>query len=429
MKGIFGWLVICCYLSPCLGVTSRGETTVGRTQGVFSRQIDASSRSQNDAVDLIDWRTRDESFDHGTHRVLPYSSKNGKGKKGMMMSMGKGMKSKKAKSASAKSGKGKMGKGMKGMMKKKADDCTTEPSPEKTKSPSTSPVKGPTRSPVKAPTKQPTAPTTNAPVVTPTNAPVPPPTNSPVVAPTNAPVVSPTNAPVPPPTNPPVVAPTDAPVPPPTSSPVVAPTNAPIVTPTDAPVPPPTNSPVVAPTSAPIVAPTDAPAAPPTDGTCTCQPRCLTFRFTPSATCDDLSLTDRPGLVRSSCEIEPAGNAPVTNLVPTVLSNVQFATASRMFDAGTRNDTVAGNVAPGETFEFCFDTTDLITGDPFLITNWGLFLFGINAQGDVLVNGVFVVFTNECDVFPVITAGDQLGWLSVVDVTGPSGDTCPAAIV
>ena len=133
--------------------------------------------------------------------------------------------------------------------------------------------------------------------------------------------------------------------------------------------------------------------------------------------------------MRSSCEIEPAGNAPVTNLVPTVLSNVQFATASRMFDAGTRNDTVAGNVAPGETFEFCFDTTDLITGDPFLITNWGLFLFGINAQGDVLVNGVFVVFTNECDVFPVITAGDQLGWLSVVDVTGPSGDTCPAAIV
>jgi hypothetical protein len=117
----------------------------------------------------------------------------------------------------------------------------------------------------------------------------------------------------------------------------------------------------------------------------------------------------------------------VTDFVPISVSNVQMSESAPLFAGGNRNNSVAGYLEPGETFQYCFSRIDSDTGEKFTLGNWASFVFALNAKSQVLINAFFIIFSNDCNVFPLISAGDQMGWLTVIDVQQPGADECTAA--
>ena len=50
---------------------------------------------------------------------------------------------------------------------------------------------------------------------------------------------------------------------------------------------------------------------------------------------------------------------------------------------------------------------------------------GVNAQQTEIINTWIIGFTNECDVFPIFSVGDAIGWLEIIDFSFPTNQYCP----
>ena len=69
--------------------------------------------------------------------------------------------------------------------------------------------------------------------------------------------------------------------------------------------------------------------------------------------------------------------------------------------------------------------TDTVLTASTLTKSFQITILAENAGGDAILNVVSFSFTNECNVFPILAVGDQIGWVRLTSVSSPSVQYCP----
>lgn len=163
--------------------------------------------------------------------------------------------------------------------------------------------------------------------------------------------------------------------------------------------------------------PSSFPSSTPTQGDlCTCQPGTLTLTIDYALTCEDRTiLTGDPGVEEAQCLTFSRSDPMVTDPVPVSVESVLiFELDARLGILTTTNITES------------FASGDTITYESFAVTDTDAVLSGVvphalqvtingfNEAGDDLTNSYVIIYTNECDIYPVLTEGSTIGWSSLV---------------
>jgi hypothetical protein len=144
---------------------------------------------------------------------------------------------------------------------------------------------------------------------------------------------------------------------------------------------------------------------------CGCQPATYTFTFDFNLTCDD---TDVAGpVIFKDCYTGILGQeeVPDAELVPVIVQNVQIFELDQNLQVSAQTERV-GTFDDGSNFTYTsvistmpdqLNPTSLPRGLQLVIT-------GLNDKQEVTVQSITFIYTNDCGVFPVLTAGETAGW-------------------
>mmetsp|Transcript_45956 Transcript_45956/g.112128 ORF Transcript_45956/g.112128 Transcript_45956/m.112128 type:complete len:692 (+) Transcript_45956:127-2202(+) len=232
--------------------------------------------------------------------------------------------------------------------------------------------------------------------------------------------------------------PTDPPTDP---APTLAPVPAPVPVPTLAPVP----APVMAPTFSPATSLRPATISPATSLTpitlgpnnvgitvCACQPGQYLMTFGFSQTCDGSTVTPAiEGVNAVTCEVSVTSDdgtpVPGGDPVPVRVGAIQT------IEFGQTGQTVGQSVVNvdlnnGSLFRY---TSISVTSTEFLTdetvpgkVEW--IFTGRNAEGQIVQQSISMEFSDDCDAYPVLSVGEQLGWVSFTELTAPPSAVCPS---
>jgi hypothetical protein len=159
----------------------------------------------------------------------------------------------------------------------------------------------------------------------------------------------------------------------------------------------------IVPSSVPSTVPSLAPAS---ADICVCQPDQITFVLDFTLNCDDRTiLTGNPGIKDAACLIFPDGVDPI----PVSLESVLIYETDLDF-----------NLINMVNYTESFSSGDMITyknSGGLIPTGITVALKGINKDGEKVTNSFAILYTNQCDVYPVLVDGDQIGWTKLVCTT------------
>ena len=136
-------------------------------------------------------------------------------------------------------------------------------------------------------------------------------------------------------------------------------------------------------------------------------------------------MEDRPGISETACEaLNQDGTQPDDgDDVPVTITSVQILELNRE-DQPLSQETRDGVFVDGQEFNY----TSVTVRNPDLDEAVGalqIALDGRNAQGAQIINSWIIKFTNECGIFPLLEADDQIGWTVFVSSTLPEAKFCP----
>jgi hypothetical protein len=162
---------------------------------------------------------------------------------------------------------------------------------------------------------------------------------------------------------------------------------------------------------------------------CACFPSTYTFMLDLGQLCSQSSLPSS-GIESAMCSVLSESGTVLNNtltMVPLSVSEITVHELGQNLGTG-----IIPTQIPGDSF---------ITGDSFTYTSSsvgtqggldtsiasGVFprglelrLRGINLFSEIVDNNFTIVFSNECDVFPVVQKGDQIGWVKFVSISSLS---------
>jgi hypothetical protein len=151
---------------------------------------------------------------------------------------------------------------------------------------------------------------------------------------------------------------------------------------------------------------------------CACQPAAFTLSLDLGGTCDSNDFNGKPGIEETVCAILDE-NDKLTERVPVSISKVQITefdqTVENIKAQKTYNER---NYTTGDAFEFTGFLADAgaITDAVAVPGSLLVELSGVDKDGNLVDNSWVIDFKNGCDVFPVIAAGQRLGWAVFVRV-------------
>lgn len=158
------------------------------------------------------------------------------------------------------------------------------------------------------------------------------------------------------------------------------------------------------------IVPSSVPSlAPVTADTCICQPNQISFVLDFALTCDDRTiLTGDPGIKEAECLIFPDGVDPI----PVSVESVHIFETDQ--DLNLINQlNINETLSSGGTIVYN-SFASINSPEEIIPTGITVQLNGINANGESITNSFVILYTNECDVYPVLTNGDQIGWTKLV---------------
>jgi hypothetical protein len=149
---------------------------------------------------------------------------------------------------------------------------------------------------------------------------------------------------------------------------------------------------------------------------CACQPTVYRMQLQLDLTCEDQNIDgETPGVSETSCIIQepPSGNlapATVQEIQIIELDQNQDVVRARVYDEGYVN---------GDSVEY----VSFIVTNPSEINVVSLPKFlavtitARNEESQPLLNTWTIRFDNDCNVYPVLTDGDRIGWIVFVSST------------
>ena len=166
--------------------------------------------------------------------------------------------------------------------------------------------------------------------------------------------------------------------------------------------------------------PSSIPSSSPTrDDVCNCQPGTLTLTIDYALTCDDRTiLNGDPGIDEVECLLFSQEDPMVSDPVPVKVNSISIFELDAKFDIiKTTNITTPFQSGDTITYEsFAVAETDVVSSG-LVPRGLQVTLTGFNAAGNDLTNSYVILYTNECDIYPVLTDGSTIGWTSIVSFT------------
>eukprot|EP00977_Amphora_coffeiformis_P005168 scaffold1112_cov92-Amphora_coffeaeformis.AAC.4 len=261
------------------------------------------------------------------------------------------------------------------------------------------------------------------------------PSSSPTIAPSAFPSSLPSSSPSQQPTDLPSMKPSDGPSSSPSSHPSHSPSASPSISPTGDPtslvsvVADPTVMPSLQPSQTPTSSPSRQPSLQPTTSSqptlsvCACNPPEYTFQLDFDAACNN-SAVGGPGIEAFQCTVA-APEANANDFRPILVTSIRIREIDQN-DADVTVETIDGNKTNGETFTFSSIIWSISNLNPMMRPKALIItLTAANAAGQQIDNAWGISFTNECDNFPILFVGDQIGWTKFVEVTPPDSFYCP----
>lgn len=156
----------------------------------------------------------------------------------------------------------------------------------------------------------------------------------------------------------------------------------------------------------------------------------MTFKILLNMTCPgNIDATVRPGINATDCfagNLDPANDVN-TDFVPVTITKIQILELDRN-QGIIKEDSRQGAFVDEQEFNY----TSIAVSDPELDQEVGglqMTLDGRNANDDQIVNNWIILFTNECNIFPLFEVGDQIGWTEFVSMTLPQAQFCPGLLI
>jgi hypothetical protein len=161
------------------------------------------------------------------------------------------------------------------------------------------------------------------------------------------------------------------------------------------------------------VAAAQAPPPPPTIGTdvCSCAPSSYVFSFNFSGTCETSTLkTGQPGLNETGCLVDRGDDRVPVSLTSVLIADLDQDLQSII--AGQEANLTSTDTIVYDAFT---KTADAGTVDPAKIPRGvAVIMKGVNAAGANVQMSIAIIYTQECDIYPIVSAGDSVGWLVIV---------------
>eukprot|EP00522_Entomoneis_paludosa_P007484 CAMPEP_0172458958 /NCGR_PEP_ID=MMETSP1065-20121228/30259_1 /TAXON_ID=265537 /ORGANISM="Amphiprora paludosa, Strain CCMP125" /LENGTH=571 /DNA_ID=CAMNT_0013213461 /DNA_START=118 /DNA_END=1833 /DNA_ORIENTATION=- len=153
---------------------------------------------------------------------------------------------------------------------------------------------------------------------------------------------------------------------------------------------------------------------------CACSPATYTFRLDFGLdACDSPKIQDQSFVENVTCSFAPSmANRP---------ERVSLIEITELGQDGSpvSSDSAEGNFPDGTSFTYISHLNNANLSQTELPKSIIGLLIGVTSSGEQVVNEWSVSFTNECGAsFPVLQAGDQIGWLEITGTT-LSSRYCP----
>jgi hypothetical protein len=149
---------------------------------------------------------------------------------------------------------------------------------------------------------------------------------------------------------------------------------------------------------------------------CACSPTTYEFTFDFSLFCLPVNIPNSDAVQETFCQVTPFEDGPsVTDLVPVSVIGITVLELDQNINVLVR-EYINGNFSDGDTFQYTSiaanpDAIDRAVDVPEHIT---FNFFGVNDNGESIVNFYAIKFTNNCDAYPVLEEGQSAGWTRFV---------------
>jgi hypothetical protein len=152
---------------------------------------------------------------------------------------------------------------------------------------------------------------------------------------------------------------------------------------------------------------------------CACSPSVYTFELSFLLNCSMETVKDNPGVKDAECRVSglrPEDN--VTDLVPVKVSTVEI------LELGAEQQVIQSGFYDQGYFDLATISYTSITGNPDALNltvdqiprGLQINIIGQNANEEDILNYWIVLFTNQCNAFPVFEIGDMIGWTVIVRI-------------
>ncbi|KAL7565202.1 hypothetical protein ACA910_016544 [Epithemia clementina (nom. ined.)] len=187
----------------------------------------------------------------------------------------------------------------------------------------------------------------------------------------------------------------------------------------------PTGSPNTSPTffptpvTTPVTPPASAPVAP--LGDCACQPAEYFFELDFTAPCPEVNPFDSEGVQDATCSVNAGSDDTVFDEITTVFAVEIDQNGDQVNPVFFNGPFLDGTVLVYKS---------IIASDVALVApprSIRVILRGANAEGFAVLTQWEVIFTNSCDVYPVIVGGEVTVGTVIAQVGAPPVEYCPLA--
>jgi hypothetical protein len=146
---------------------------------------------------------------------------------------------------------------------------------------------------------------------------------------------------------------------------------------------------------------------------CICSPAIYTMTLNFTGNCENDALIG-DGISTSDCAIDPFQNDNVTDEVPVSVGSIDILELDENLVLLTQSSRF-GSFGNGDIIQFASISNDpSMINETFYPTALQVSMIGSNADGESLFFAGLIVYSTECDQFPLILNGSSVGWITLV---------------
>jgi hypothetical protein len=118
------------------------------------------------------------------------------------------------------------------------------------------------------------------------------------------------------------------------------------------------------------------------------------------------------GILERACLISPFGIPETSDLTPVYVESIDILEVDNEFTVIYQSQQL-GPFNDGDSFKYITDTIDSVSDVPHGIQ---FNIHAFNQAGEQILNVVNIIFTNDCENYPVISEDTTAGWLRTVSI-------------